>query len=136
MYTLKTSFQIIFLFVKFYTHSIWWEESQLDISSFKVKQEKIKIKRQLIKRWLKLTSFQLNLFKLLTMKILCHCNSGFCIISRVLHTQTNQLQKCQYFKIHFFVVTRTMTWTCGTRDGADTQDSNTNLSPSPALGRL
>lgn len=36
-----------------------------------------------MKRWLKLTNFQHNLFKLLTMKVLCHYNSGFCIIPRV-----------------------------------------------------
>lgn len=39
------------------------------------------------------------------MKVLCHYNSGFCIIPRVLHVQTNQLQKYQYCKIHFSVFT-------------------------------
>lgn len=70
-----------------------------DISSFKFKQGKIK--RQPIKRWLKLTDFQHNLFKLLTMKVLCHYNSCFWIFPRVLHIQTNQLQKYHYSKIHF-----------------------------------
>lgn len=46
----KYNLWIISLFLKFYTHNIWLEETQLDISSFKVKQEKIKIKRQFIKR--------------------------------------------------------------------------------------
>lgn len=117
----KYNLWISSLFVKFYTHSIWLEETQLDISSFKVKQEKIKIKRQFIKRWLKLTNFQHNLFKLLTMKVLCHYNSSFCNIPRVLHIQTNQLQKYQYFKIHFSVGTLQGQWHAEQRTGGTWQ---------------
>lgn len=32
------------------------------------------------------------------MKVSCHYNSGFCIIPRVLHIQTNQLQKIPVFQ--------------------------------------
>lgn len=92
-----------------------------DISSFNFKEGKIK--RQFTKTWLKLTYFQHNLFKLLTMKVLCHYNSRFWIFPRVLHIQTNQPQKYHHSKIHFSGVTYGAL-TSRTGDGRDMEGRN------------